>query len=305
MKKPLLILIVVASFVFSYLGQRALDAPPTPDAPAPELGYQRIVSMAPSITEVLYALELGNRVAGVTRYCTFPPEAQDKPEIGGFVDTNYEAVMNLEPDLIILLPVHTDAQLRFNELGLRTLVVDHRTLDGILDSMTIIGAACQVRGRSDELLASIHRRMDAVRSQTAGLDRPTLLISAGRSKGTGKLEEVYAAGKGQWYDDVIVLAGGANVFTDATIPFPSVTGEALVRLNPEVIVEMAPENEYTTVTEEAIIADWDSLPDISAVQQQRIYVLRESYTTIPGPRFINIVEDLARVLHPEVDWETP
>lgn len=305
MKKPFLIAIIVAAFGFSYWGQRALDTPVSTSTPSTAIGYQRIVSMAPSITEVLYSLELGDRVAGVTSYCTYPPEAQEKPEVGGLLDPNYEAIMRLEPDLIVLLSIHTDAQIRFNELGLRMLVVDHRTLKGILDSIALIGAHCQVNALADEQLASIHQRMEMVRAKTAGLDTPTVLISAGRTKGTGKLEEVYAAGKGQWYDDLIEIAGGTNVFSEKGIPFPNVTGEALIRLNPEVIVEMTPEDEDSAVSDEAIIADWDALPYIDAVKNQRIYVIRASYATIPGPRFINVVEDLAQVLHPEVDWSAP
>ena len=270
---------------------------------APEAGYQRIISLAPSITEVLYALDLGDRVEGVTQYCVYPEEAQSKPRIGAHYDTNYEAILNLDPDLIVLLPVSTDAQLRFDELGLNTLTADHRTLDGILESIGAIAAACQVPDRADRLLSDIHRRMDFVRAKTSGLDRPTILISAGRSKGTGKLEEVYAAGRGQWYDDVIDMAGGQNVFVEEGIPFPSVTGEALVRLNPDVIVEMAQESEGVSV--ESIIGDWSALPEISAVRNGRIYVIAKDYATIPGPRFVNVVEDLARLLHPEVDWGTP
>lgn len=303
MKKTVAILIVVGTFVLSYYGRVAFDTGGRVSSVAPEAGYQRIISLAPSITEVLYALDLGDRVEGVTQYCVYPEEAQSKPRIGAHYDTNYEAILNLDPDLIVLLPVSTDAQLRFDELGLNTLTADHRTLDGILESIGAIAAACQVPDRADRLLSDIHRRMDFVRAKTSGLDRPTILISAGRSKGTGKLEEVYAAGRGQWYDDVIDMAGGQNVFVEEGIPFPSVTGEALVRLNPDVIVEMAQESEGVSV--ESIIGDWSALPEISAVRNGRIYVIAKDYATIPGPRFVNVVEDLARLLHPEVDWGTP
>lgn len=302
MKKGIAILVIFGVFALSYLGQQAFDGAVRDSAAYPEAGYQRIISLAPSVTEILFALDLGDRVQGVTQYCLYPPEAALKPKVGAHFDTNYEAILNLNPDLIVLLPVSTDAQLRFDELGLRTLVADHRTLDGILESITAVATACHVPDRADAILADLHRRMDVIRTKTAGLDRPTVLISAGRSKGTGKLEEVYAAGRGQWYDDVITMAGGRNVLTEEGIPFPSLTGEGLVRLNPDVIVEMAQEHEAIGITVESIIGDWNVLPEIVAVQNKRIYVIAEDYSTIPGPRFVNIVEDLARVLHPEVDW---
>jgi iron complex transport system substrate-binding protein len=304
MKKGIAIVIIVSAFALSYFGRTSFEDVSSEDSIVSTTGYQRIISLAPSITEILFALELGDRVQGVTQYCVYPLEAKDKIKIGAHYDTNYEAILNLNPDLIVLLPVSTDAQQRFNELNLNTLIIDHRTLDGILDSITDVAVACQVPNRADAILADLHRRMDVVRAKTAGLDRPRVLISAGRSKGTGRLEEVYAAGRGQWYDDVIMMAGGRNAFVEEGIPFPSLTGEGLVRLNPDVIVEMAQEHEAQGITVESIIRDWDVLPEMSAVKNERIYVLTGDYTTIPGPRFVNVVEDLARVLHPEVNWDT-
>lgn len=304
MRRVLIISIVVAAFVGSYYAQQRIESPKVDDAPT-ATGYQRIISLAPSITETLYALDLGDRVIGVTNFCDYPEEATTKTHVGGIIDTNYEAILHLEPDVVVLYPVHHDAQERLKELGVHTLTVDCRTLKGILESIQIIGEACHVTGQSDEILSSMHAGMDRIRSRTEGLKRPTVLISAGRTKDSGKLGEVYAAGRGQWYDDAIDIAGGENVFTDEKIPFPSVTGEGLVRLNPDVIVEMAPADSGRTVSAEQIAAQWDILPDIKAVRDGRVYVLEGNYTTIPGPRFVQVVEDLARVLHPELEWDTP
>lgn len=304
MRRIAIIAVIIATFAGSYYAQQRLESPEVVDTPG-ALGYQRIVSLAPSITEALYALDLGDRVIGVTNFCDYPEEAKTKTQVGGIIDTNYEAIVHLEPDVVVLYPVHHDAQIRLKELGIHTLTVDCRTLDGILDSIRIIGEACQVSNPADDILAEMHRGMDRIRHRTEGLDKPTVLISAGRSKDSGKLGEVYAAGRGQWYDDAITIAGGTNVFTDEKIPFPSVTGEGLVRLNPDIIVEMAPGDTGRTVTVETIVAQWNVLPDINAVKDGRVYVLEGNYTTIPGPRFVQVVEDLARVLHPEIDWQTP
>jgi iron complex transport system substrate-binding protein len=304
MKRTLVIGLVLIAFVASYYAQQRIESLEVNDAPS-ATGYQRIVSLAPSITETLYALDLGDRIIGVTNFCDYPEAATTKAKVGGIIDTNYEAILHLEPDVVILYPVHHDAQRRLKELGVHTLTVDCRTLDGILESVQIIGEACHVTAQSDAILATMHAGMERIRSRTEGLDKPTVLISAGRTKDSGKLGEVYAAGRGQWYDDAISIAGGENVFTDDKIPFPSVSGEGLVRLNPDVIVEMAPSDTGRTVTAEQIAAQWNVFPDINAVHGGRVYVLEGNYTTIPGPRFVMVVEDLARVLHPEVDWDTP
>lgn len=271
----------------------------------PAGGYTRLVSLAPSITETLYALGLGDRVEGVTRYCDYPPEAKERPRVGGFLDPNYEAIVGLEPDLVLLLTIHAEAKNRLAALGIDTLVVDHRTLDGILASFQAIGDACGIADTARELVADLEARIHRVRAKTAGLDRPRVLVSSARELGKGRVESVYAAGKGQWYDDLIEYAGGENAFQDTLVQFPQISAEGLLRLDPDVIIELAPELASASYTAEDVRAEWDGLADMTAVKTGRIYVLDGDYVSIPGPRFVNTLEDMAKVLHPEVDWSAP
>lgn len=276
----------------------AVPAPPTS-------GYSRVVSMAPSITETLYALNLADKVAGVTRYCDYPPEAKAKPQVGGLLDPNYEAIVALEPDLAILLTIHDEADARLKNLGIHTLVVEHRTLEGILTSFRLIGEACGGIEAAEALVIECERRMERVRSNTAGLERPRVLISSARELGSGRLGTVYAAGKGQWYDNLIEVAGGTNVFEDSFAQFPAVSAEGLLRLDPDVVIEMAPDLAAAPYTREDIIAEWATLPGMTAVKTGRVYVLGGDYVPVPGPRFVQTLEDMAKVLHPGVDWSAP
>ena len=271
----------------------------------PASGYSRIVSMAPSITETLFALDLADKVAGVTRYCDFPPEAKAKPQVGGFLDPNYEAIVTLEPDLAILLTIHDEADARLKDLGINTLVVEHRTLDGILASFRLIGEACGAPDAAEALVAGCDRRMERVRSNTADLERPRVLISSARELGSGRIGTVYAAGKGQWYDNLIEAAGGTNVFDDGSAQFPAISAEGLLRLDPDVVIEMAPDLADATYTREDILAEWATLPDMTAVKTGRVYILGGDYVPVPGPRFVQTLEDMAKVLHPGVDWSAP
>ena len=274
---------------------------PTQSVPTPTNATpQRIVSMAPSTTEVLFALGLGDKVVGVTRFCNYPEAARALPKIGGFLDPNFEAILTIQPDLVVLLPVHGDTKTRIHDLGISTLVVDHRTLDGILDSIRSIGEACGAASEATTLLENLHARINSITQKVKGLPTPRVLLSAGRSLGGGRLEEVYVAGKGQWYDDIIHMAGGANAFEDEGVMFPALSGEGLLRLNPDVIVEMTPSLQDGDYTEADVIADWAALSSIAAVRNHRVHVLPQDYVTIPGPRFVNILEDLARILHPEI-----
>lgn len=305
MKKNILILVIVAVFALSLVARLALSPREVPEKfdLAGKPMYSRIIAMAPSITEVLYALDLGGSVVGVTRYCLYPPQAQQKTIVGGFLDPSFEAIVALDPDLIVVLPVHGETVGKLENLGIKTLIVDHRTVKGILESIVIIGAACGREQAARALVEEIDRRTTRIRERTRGLERPRVLLSAGRNLGTGRLEEVYVAGKRQWYDEVIQLAGGENAFADEMVQFPSLSGEGLLRLNPDVIIEMAPQMKERGLTLNAVAAEWESVPGLQAVKTGRVHVLPGDYTVIPGPRFVDIVEDLARVLHPEVDWD--
>lgn len=306
MPKRTLLIVVAAAFGVSVLARMIFLGGISDVSDPPILGApQRIVSMAPSTTEVLFALGLGDRVVGVTRYCEYPPEAQKKAHVGGFIDPNYEAIVALKPDLVVLLPVHGETSLRVRDLGLNTLIVDHRTLEGILDSIRVIGDACDASRQADEILADIHARMERVMRMTRDLNRPKVLISAGRSIGSGLLEEVYVAGKRQWYDDIITMAGGDNAYEDETVQFPSLSAEGLLRLNPDVIIEMAPNLDQRRTSKEDVIKEWSSLNNVKAVSAGAINILTGDYVTIPGPRFVQTLEDLAQAIHPELNWSRP
>ena len=136
---------------------------------------------------------------------------------------------------------------------------------------------------------------------TSGLAKPRVVLSAGRSLGSEGLQEVYIAGKNQWYDEIIEMAGGTNAFEDEMVQFPAVTAEGLLRLDPDVIIEMAHDLSTTGRTAQDVANEWKSLPDLRAVKDGRIYVLGADYVTIPGPRFINVLEDVAKALHPEIE----
>jgi len=120
----------------------------TDGRPPPKAGHApcgRIVSLAPSITESLFALGVGDQVVGVTRYCNYPPEARAKEKVGGYQDLNYEAVLALKPDLVVLLPEHDKASQDLENLGLNLLSVDHRSIEGILDSFDVLTGACRLQ----------------------------------------------------------------------------------------------------------------------------------------------------------------
>jgi len=291
---------LVALFGGSFAARQRLTCAPTVlvDSPSP----QRIVSIAPSVTETLFALGMGERVAGVSRYCNYPPAVKSKPRIGGFLDPNFEAIVALRPDLAILLEGDSREAEDFGRLGIPTLVVCHKNVAGILESIDLIGRRCGVVEAASWLRSAFQARLDRVRQKTANVRRPRVLFVVERTWGTGAIEDVYAAGSDGHIDQLLALAGARNA-VGGTIRFPVLSAEGVVRIDPEVIVDLAPHLGERGLTTSRLAADWQSLGSVAAVRQHRIYVLDDDFLYVPGPRLVDAVERLARLIHPDLSWE--
>ncbi len=263
----------------------------------PSLGScERVVSSAPSITETLFALGLGDRVVGVTDYCRYPKEATHKPRIGGYLSPSIEAVVAQRPTLVLLLPEHADIETALNRLEIPTLRLHNDSVDEILSTIQTIGSVCHAEAASKDLLSSIQKRITTVESETKSMPVVRTLITMGRSMGSGDVSDVYIAGQKSFYNDLIRMAGGINVYT-GEIPIPAVSKEGLVALNPEVIVDMIPKTEgVETISQESASQEWKDLP-IEAVKYGRVFVFEELHSVVPGPRFVDLLEHLASTIH--------
>jgi iron complex transport system substrate-binding protein len=310
-RKLVLGVIVIVVFAASFLAKRALqneDAGGSGNAASSNVERetpqfpQHIVSLAPSITETLYALGLMDRVVGVTRYCDYPPEALKKTRIGGYYDPNYEAIVMLEPDLIIMLAEHERPREHLAELGYNIIVVNHKSISGILRSIEAVGKACGASDRAGSITNDIKSRMERIRQKTAGLPSPRVMVSIGRNLGSGKLKDVYISGKEGFYDEMIEIIGGVNAYSGG-VAFPVVSSEGIITMNPEVIIDMVPDIEENGWNPEMIQKEWDALPQVDAVKNHRVYVFGEDYVAVPGPRFISIMEKMARVIYPDINWD--
>jgi len=274
------------------------EAPGLAASPVQEKAYRRIVSLSPSITESLFALGLGDRVVGVTSFCDYPPEALAKSKVGGYYDLNYEAIVALEPDLVVCLPEHEGRLADLDRLNLPHLTVDHRRVEAILESLATLGRVCGASERARELVQGIRGRIAAVDSRVIDGARPRVLLSVGRNTGSAAIDDVYIAGRGGFYDEMIVLAGGINAYQD-TLAFPVVTGEGLLRLQPDVIIDMVPDVQEKGLSEADVLKQWSVLADLPAVRQGRVFLFTEDFVVVPGPRFIRILEKMAAAIHPE------
>lgn len=256
------------------LAAAAMAAPP-----------QRIISTAPSLTEVLFALGLEPRVAGVTEYCRFPPEAARKPKIGTFLEPSFERILAQRPDLVLVIRNPVQLAERLSRLGLRAVEVPQDTVAEILASVRTIGRLAGVEARGEELAASIERDLDRVRRRASRLPRRRVLFLVGRSPGT--LQNMVGAGPGTFLDELIRLAGGINVLERAPMPYPRVSVEQILAADPDVIIDLgdfAHQEGKPLEPPERFRAVWAPYHSLRAVRENRVRQAASDVLIRPGPR---------------------
>lgn len=266
--------------------------------PAPG-SFSRIVSLAPSLTETLFALGLGNQVVGVTDFCSFPPEVKTKTRIGGFIDPNIELILGLRPDLVVMLPDHREMRTRLEGMGLRCLAVPQYTVHDILASLIIVGTACGVRDHARDVRRAIAHDLHLVRQRIK--DRPPVraVLSVGRDLTGGRLDQACLAGPKGYLSDLLARAGGTNAVTESVLTYPSVSREGLAALAPEVVIDLIPDPDRQGKSLETIRRAWQEVPGLPAARTGRIHILDTDFAAIPGPRVAEVVRTFARLLHPE------
>jgi iron complex transport system substrate-binding protein len=261
---------------------------------------RRIVSTAPSITEMLYALGLGDRVVGVTTFCHYPPEAAKKPKIGTYLRPDVETILALRPDVVIAEKTMIRGPVSLPSLKLNVVELDDSSVQGIYDSIREIGRLAGVSNRAEVLCASIRDELQRIRRRTAELPRRKVLFVVGRTP--GKIEDLIAAGSSSYLNEVLALAGGENLLHDAAIPYAKISVEEVLARNPDVIIDIGEMADTVGVTEKqkrAVVRLWSRYPSLKAVQQRRVFAIASDIFVVPGPRVVDAARECARLIHPE------
>ncbi|OHB50764.1 MAG: hypothetical protein A2Y10_01690 [Planctomycetes bacterium GWF2_41_51] len=263
--------------------------------------YSRIVSLAPNITEILFELGVGDKIVGVSEFCNFPPAAQQIPRVGALLNPNYEAIIASKPDLVILLDEMSDSKPRFESLGIETLIIQHDTIDEILDSILHIGNRTGKSQAAEQIVNDLKKRIQQIQNAAADSNRPKVLISLGHDYSqdpASRPQNISIAGNDGFYSQMIEYAGGKNAY-QGKIPFPVISWESVISMNPQIIIDIAPVE--TKPTDSNItIQQWKNFTQTDAAKNNAVYVFTEDYTAIPGPRFILTLEKIARIINPDV-----
>lgn len=259
------------------------------EIPRHHVPYPRIISFAPSITETIFALHAENNLVGVTDFCVWPEKAKTLPKVGGYLNPSYEQILRLKPDIAIVLQEHANVVSFLAKENIRTITINNITIDSIISSIKKIGTACNRRHEADSLSLFLYQSLTPMNLKTD--HTPKVLFCVGRGNpGGGQVNKIYCAGPHSFYTELIKRAGGRNACTDSLLPYPSIGLEGIVRMQPDIIIDVMSANR--SIAPEVITRDWDALPMLPAVKSHSVYPLTGGYISIPGPRINLIFNDI-------------
>lgn len=261
-----------------------------------DLAPQRVISLAPSNTEILYAVGAGSLMVGRDDFSNYPEEVVSLPSVGGSMgDYNLEQITSLQPDLVLAAEINTPEQVKaLEDIGIQVYYLSNPTdLEGVFQNLLIVGELTGRQSQAAELAASLRARVETVQQKLAGIsERPMVFYELDGSEPA----KPWTAGKGTFMDLLIQLAGGKNIGASMESSWGQLSLEALLLANPDVIL-LGDAAYGVTVEQVAARAGWEA---IKAVQNQQIVPFNDDMASRPGPRLVDGLEILARILHPQV-----
>jgi iron complex transport system substrate-binding protein len=255
---------------------------------------KRIIPLAPSLTEILYFLGLGDRVVGVTNHCNYPPEVSLKPKVGSYINLNVEKIVSLAPDLVVAT-VDGNEQIvveLLEQAGIPVYVVNPRNVREAVETIALLGKVCGQQKKGKALAENLTLRVNKVVQETATGKRPLVFLQI-------QLQPIMTVNKHTIHHDLIHLAGGTNMTAEEPITYPRIGLEEVIRRGPEIILISSMEREGRF---EKARQDWLKWPSIPAVKKGRVYLIDSDLIDRPSPRVVEGLEIMAKLIHPEIEW---
>jgi iron complex transport system substrate-binding protein len=256
--------------------------------PAPP---KRLIALAPNLTEILYALGLGDRVVGVTNHCNYPPEASLKPKVGSYIHLNVEQIINLSPDLVIGT---VDGNERYvldllEQARIKVFFVNPRDVRQAIETIFTVGLVCGVPERARQIAGRLTERVDRVVEVTGAKKKPLVFLQI-------HIQPIMSVNRNTVHHNLLHLAGGENMTADEFVNYPRISLEEVLRRKPEVILISSMEREGRF---EKARQDWLQWTSIPAVQKGRVHLIDSDLIDRASPRVVDGLEIMAKLLHPE------
>ena len=267
---------------------------PALTAAQPKEAPQRVISQVPAITEILYALGQEDRIVGVSKYCRFPPDAQNKPKIGGFHDASLESIIALKPDWIALFQGQDELKSVLEPIGCRVFSPTMETIADVCDIIRQLGSVFGASERAEGVVASMEKDIDAIKTSLADLPRRRTLFVVGREPGSFK--GLYCVGKGGFVEEMLNAAGAESALAQEPVGrYPILSLETLMRVDPEVILDCGASP--ADVEAGRMPSEWQAFASLQAVHRNQVVPVHDDHLTIPGPSIPSSVRKLACFIH--------
>jgi iron complex transport system substrate-binding protein len=255
---------------------------------------RRIISLVPALTEMLYTIGAGPQVAAVSSYDEEPPAVRALPRVGALLDPDTERIFSLRPDLVIVYGSQTDLQAQLRRAGIPLFDYRHGGLADITATMRALGDRTGHHREADLEATRIENALAAIRAASDGRAKPRTLLVFGRERRA--LRNIYASGGKGFLHDMLVAAGGADVFEDVQRESVQATTELILARAPDVILELRSSDTLTSTDIAQEAATWDTLASVPAVREHRVFILTGRGLTVPGPRVVDSVQRMAAAL---------
>jgi iron complex transport system substrate-binding protein len=263
---------------------------------------QRIVSLAPGNTQIIFAVGAGDNVVGVTDYCDYPYNFSEwiaegnLTSIGSYYGPAIEPIVALNPDLVVAARGSEEAADQLRGLGYNVLLLDPADLNSVLENVILVGKVTGHEEQATNLVATLHQRIDdVVNSVATATTRPKIYVELYSDPYT-------SIGAGTFIDGLIQLAGGQNIFENATTAYPRVDPETIIAQKPDIII--FPDSMGLDLMESfAGITERDGFNTIPAIQNNKLFIVVADALNQPGPRQVDALEALAQIIHPEIFGE--
>jgi iron complex transport system substrate-binding protein len=250
----------------------------------------RIISLAPSITEMLFAMEAGEQLVGVTDFCDFPPDALKKPKVG-YSNPNLESLVALQPDLVVAPHdfLKPDIVGKLEQLKIPVFILTDKNVEGIFVHIQTLGRIVGRSSKADTIAMQLRQQVAVIQRRIEGRV-PVRMLYVLNS------QPLITVGPGSFIDQLIRMAGGANVAANSTTPYPRLSMEAVLQEDPQVLVFPVGKAEGISESEQQTWRQWSTM---TAVKQGRLHQISADWLNRPGPRIARGLEALVEILHPD------
>jgi len=279
-----------------------------------EAAPKRIVSMSPVGTEILFDLGQEANIIAVTSFCDYPSAALRKPKIGDFASINFEKMISMRTDLLVLQDMHIQFVPQLDKLKIPYIVLKQNSIDEICDSIKRLGRITNSDKKAELLVLAIRKEVAEVAAKVKGHKKPKVVLCVSRELSEPQINTFYAAGRNNFYNELITIAGGENALASkgSRVSYPQVALEGLMQINPDVLIDLVGEKTFyhskdnidvnTVFKESYLKTQWKRSVNVNAVKNGQVYIMDGTVFLRPGPRVTFILKTFAKAIHPEIKW---